>query len=117
MSFREFGFEKDDEEFFKDVFDSTQRYLQLARYSGARWRNMLFFYGSTLFFVVSLLLYYAFEERGIALLMALVSLSHSMMSLSRAMADDGKYKMARIVDEFLQQLRSEGGDQDDSRVD
>jgi len=54
MSFRQFGFEHDDEEFFKEVFNSSQRKLQLARYSGARRKNLVFFYGISLFLVVFL---------------------------------------------------------------
>ena len=60
----------------------------------------------TIFFVVFILLHYAFEENVTALPLALVALYLCMMSLSGAMSADGKYKMTKIVDELLQQRGS-----------
>ncbi len=108
MSFREFGFQKDDEEFFQDVFDSSQRHLQLARYSGARWTNTVIFYVMTLFLGIYVVLHLVFEDGGF-LVSAILALFFAMISMSTAMSADGKYKMAKIVDELAQQ-RSKGSD-------
>ena len=78
---------------------------------------MVAFYIMSIFCGVFVLLYLAFEERGTALLMAFVALYLSIIHLFGAMSADGKYKMAKIVDELAQQSGSESGDQDDSRVD
>ena len=64
---------------------------------------MVHFYIMSIFFGVFVLLHVAFEYRGPALLMAFSSLYVSIIHLFGAMSADGKYKMAKIVDELMQQ--------------
>ena len=111
MSFRQLGFKQDDDEFFQDLFDSDQRSLQLARYSGARWRHMVGFYVMSFFFAFFVLFYLGLGEKGTTLIMAFVSLFFSMNSLSQAMSADGKYKMARIVDALASRQNNKSDDQ------
>lgn len=104
MFFEAFGFTRDDEMFFQDVYDPETRGPLLSQLSGQRKRCLTVWY---LFIIVGFLFVFAgYQTRSFSVWAGIVLLYFAYAFFIFSLHADSKYKLVKTID-MLEQTKKE----------